>query len=925
MASLSKKEPNIYIFWEKISVFQKVLHRNKKNSSYILHDGPPYANGSIHMGHALNKILKDIIIKYKMLQGFYTPYIPGWDCHGLPIEHQLMQDMKTTKHDVDPVDFRKKAKDFANRFVLKQRDEFCRLGILGDWKNPYLTLNPHYEYGVIKVFYDLVSKGYIHRKLRPISWCGHCSTALADAEIEYKNKTSDAIFVKFKLIQSSCHNINVQMQSKNVFLVAWTTTPWTLPANVGLMIHPDIQYALVHMLQEDEIWIIGQDVISKILIDTLHLQEKQDYIVLEIQGKDIIGSVYERLFPNTGNLSQALCIESLEVSKDEGTGIVHVATGHGLTDYVEGHIKNRLPIVSILSDEGLYSEEVQYENLIHLAVPIPANKAIIQILTEKNLLVHQDTTVHSYPHCWRCTHPILYRSTSQWFLDMENDALRQKLLFHINTLNFIPNHGKNRIYKMVQNRPDWCISRQRIWGTPIPVIYCKDCSKALIDQAFIDSVLHSMQTLGSAFWFDLDIKDVLQRMNISDCPSCHSKNIVKEKDILDVWFDSGSSFQSVLKDYATEWATHHMTYPADLYLEGSDQHRGWFQSSLILSVATGGKAPYKSVLTHGFIVDAEGKKMSKSKKNVIKPEVIVQKYGADILRLIFGSTDYREDIRLSDATIQRSIDCYRKIRNTFRYVMGNLNDFSIEDKVSYHEISLLDQVFLAKLDTLFKKCIESYDQFVFHKLIGMIVEFCAVDCSAIYFDFSKDVLYIEKFDSLKRRSVQTVLYYILRSLIFLLTPIIPFTSEEIWQIGIEKKFWTQESVLLNHKFTYPDVFCNDKYAEYWRIIKALRTQVNLEIEKKKQTGAIKNSMEAHVKLYLDDKNKLRVLEKFKNDLSNIFLVACVEYAYSEKMSISVQSSTFIKCTHCWRYIKTPSSHQDDILCTRCYNILFVHE
>ena len=924
-ASLPQKEPIIYDFWNKIHLYQKILDKNSNNSKYILHDGPPYANGSIHIGHALNKILKDMIIKYKMLQGYYTPYIPGWDCHGLPIEHQLMQDLNTTKHDVDPNKFRKKAQKFASKFVAQQRDEFCRLGVLGDWDHPYLTLHPYYEYGIIKVLYDLVDKGYIYRNLRPVSWCTHCETALADAEIEYKDKKSDAIFVKFKLLQPSFQIDNVQMQSKDIFFIAWTTTPWTLPANVGLMLHPEIQYALVHMLQKDEIWIMSKETISKIFCETLHLTEGKDYSILQTQlGKRFVGSTYGRLFPQTGHLKEAVCIESSEVAEDEGTGIVHIATGHGTTDYFEGYIKNHLKIISLLTDRGVYSEELQYEDLINVSVPYVANEKIIQILIEKNLLVNHTKIVHSYPHCWRCLNPIVYRATYQWFLNIDHCDLRQRLLSHIDQLNFIPKYGRNRIYNMVKNRPDWCISRQKIWGTPIPIVYCADCSKIIINPAFVDSILTQVKSSGSSFWFELSLQNILIKMGISSCPYCQSTNIAQEKDILDVWFDSGSSFQSVLKD-CSEW-DHKMTYPADLYLEGSDQHRGWFQSSLILSVATGGISPYKSILTHGFIVDAEGKKMSKSRKNVINPEVIIKQYGADILRLTLAITNYQEDIRLSDVTIQRSIDYYRKIRNTIRYILGNLDDFSIKDQVSYCDMHLIDQMMLAKISTFFKQGLTFCDQFLFYKLISIIVEFCSVDCSAVYFDFSKDILYTEKSNSLKRRSVQTVLYYILKHVVFLLAPVLSFTGEEIWQIGIKKGFWTQESIFLNQKLECPDEFNNQEYVQYWQVIKELRTKINLEIEKNKQLGRINSSTEAHVRLCLSDKNTLHILEKFKDDLHHIFLVASVEYTDGPDVDISIQKSGFEKCVRCWRYTQEilRTNSQEDPLCVRCYHILFEH-
>lgn len=931
-ADLPLREPEMLDFWEKNQIYKQMLLKRKGCKKFVLHDGPPYANGHIHMGHALNKILKDMIVKFKAMNGFFSPYIPGWDCHGLPIEHQLMKELKKDKHSIDRLEFRKKAAEFAKQFVQIQKKEFKRLGILGDWKNPYLTLTPNYETVILKIFRELLLRGYIERGKKPVLWCPKCETALAEAEVEYEEKESPSVYVKFKLMQPIGGGIN----PNNQFVVIWTTTPWTLPANLGVMFGYALEYSLVLLKKskEKEEWIIAKNLVTKILEEKLKLQ-KNDYAIQKVySGKELASAIaYERIFPKTGNeeFGDGMCSD--QVSEEEGTGIIHIAPGHGEIDYLIGHIENELPVLSPVDDSGKFSNEVDYPELKGLFVLGKGNEKILEILDQqKKILVHQEKIRHSYPHCWRCKKPVIFRATPQWFLKIEKkiegDYLRVRLLQEIDKVLWIPEYGKNRIGGMIEQRPDWCLSRQRFWGTPIPIFYCKKCQEPLTDDQAVGMVEEIVGLEGSDIWFKEKPEYFLKNLKNFKCHQCGGEEFVQENDILDVWFDSGVSHEAVLKGDAPTitgdlWKDV-LNWPADLYLEGSDQHRGWFQTSLIPAVALHDKAPYKSVLTHGFIVDGEGKKMSKSLGNVIAPEDILKTYGADILRLWVAASDYREDIRLSQDILKGVAENYRKIRNTFRYLIGNLSDFDYsKNRLPYEKMLAIDRWALTRLSQVIQNCQKAYDSFEFHLVVVRLIEFCTTDCSSFYFDLLKDRLYTFREDSPERLSGQTVLYHILSSLLRLFAPILSFTCEEVWQIGFQNGHWQEASVFLKD---FPEIlpeWDDKKLHEKLAQILQIREKANLSLEAARRAGQIGSSLEARLIFSGGADTEKNILKSLQKDLAMIFIVSQVEMReLSGALEIAVEKAAGNKCVRCWRYDETVNkngSHPG--LCLRCVEMI----
>ena len=763
-ANLPQKEPQILDFWKKTDIYKKLTEKNKGKKKFILHDGPPYANGHIHLGTALNKILKDIVVKYKLMSGYYAPYIPGWDCHGLPIEYQLMKDLGKNKAAVDKIEFRKKAADFAMKFVAIQRDEFIRLGCFGDWENPYLTLKNGYESTIISVFRKLLKEGYIYRKLKPVYWCASCETALADAEVEYADHVSPSIFVKFPVTKFPPSLTTYHLPLTTSVLI-WTTTPWTLPANVAVAFQPSIDYVIAEVA-DGERYVFAE---ARLEYLKKNLKISDCKIILKIKGSQLEGITFQN--PVVSRESVGVLADF--VSLDEGTGIVHIAPGHGEDDYIVG-LKYNLPIVSPVDDKGRFTEDVkdfEGENVF------AANEKIIKFLEEKKMLLGRQDISHSYPHCWRCKKPIIFRATKQWFLSVQNKNLREQLLESVKKVNWVPQYGENRIKGMLEVRPDWCLSRQRLWGTPLPIIYCSDCDEPILDKNILEKIEKIISQYGSNKYLEMPIKEILTE-NIK-CKKCGSENFKKSDDILDVWFDSGvSSFAVLMTNKA-------LAFPADLYLEGSDQHRGWFQTSLIPSVALEKTPPYKNVLTHGFVVDGEGKKMSKSLGNVIVPQDIMKKYGAEILRLWVASENYQDDIRLSEEILTNVIDAYRKIRNTIRFMLGNFNGFTEKDKISYDELLDIDKWMLSKLQRLIADLKTGYDNYEFHKVFRLIYNFCIVELSSFYFNMLKDRLYTFNKKSKERLSAQTVIDEIFCKLLPFLAPFISFTAEETYQEYIE--------------------------------------------------------------------------------------------------------------------------------------------
>jgi len=913
-ANLPKKEPAILEDWAKIDL-RKLIKKNRKGSSkFILHDGPPYANGDIHIGHALNKILKDIIIKYKTMKGFDAPYVPGWDCHGLPVEHQLFKELGISKYEIDKVAFRKKAHKFAMKFVDIQKKQFERLGVFGDWKNPYLTLTSDYEEAILDSFQKLVEDGYVYRGLKPINWCIKCETALAEAEVEYENHTSPSTYVKFKLLnpEKLLTNCGVKLKADVYFLI-WTTTPWTLAANVALALHPNLEYSVVSV--ENELLIMADDLVAATMEKT--------GLKYTIEAK-IKGSELENLFCQHPFLERKSKVVLADyVSNEEGTGCVHTAPGHGVEDYQTG-LKYKLDIVMPVDIKGKFNETAGAE-LAGMHV-FKANKKILEILKEKGLLLLSEQLEHSYPHCWRCKKPAIIRATKQWFINVDHNELRKKTLLAIEDVSWIPEIGKSRISGMVNNRPDWCLSRQRYWGVPIPAFYCNGCGHELLDARVIEHVKKMVEKNGSDVWFTKEAKELLPKG--FKCPECKKGDFAKEEDILDVWFDSGVSHHAVLRKRKE------LTFPSDLYLEGSDQHRGWFQTALLTSMGMSGAKPFKSVLTHGFVVDGDGKKMSKSLGNVISPQEVINKYGTDILRLWVASSNYSDDIRISDQVLARAAEAYRKIRNTIKFILGNLYDFDPGgDTVEYSSRLEIDRWAISKAHTILKKINAFYENFEFYKIYRVLYNFCITELSSFYLDILKDRLYTAGRESNARRSAQSSLYEILLILEKLIAPILVFTAEDAWKNTKLKE--NAESVHLSEWPAIKDDLIDTDLEERWDKLINIRIYLMKEIEKKRTEGDVGSSLEARVELAVKDNEIFSFLNKYKEDLPAIFIVSEVKLIKVEEMpkefqqdenlggvGMLVEKASGQKCSRCWNYSRAVGSNEaHSSLCEKCVSVI----
>jgi len=904
-ANLAQREPDILKLWQEKKLYHEIRKKRKGQKKFILHDGPPYANGHIHLGHTLNKILKDIVVRFRTMQGYDCPYIPGWDCHGLPVEHQLFKELKITKEDIDRVSFRKKAYDYAMKFVGIQKEEFKRLGIFGEWDNPYLTLDKKYEAKIVWSFAQLVKKGYIYHGLKPVNWCSRCETALAEAEVEYEDLESDSIFVKFKITNSNNKDLAVD---DNTFIMIWTTTPWTLISNVAVAVHPDYDYVLLDTEK-------GRLILAKQLVGSFleHTKLQKNNIVKEFKGRELQGVAYAHPF----GYREGWVILANFVSLEDGVGCVHIAPGHGQEDYQAG-LENKLSIVMPVDEKGKFDESVKEFSGQHV---FKANKSIIAKLKQLDILLLDVKIKHSYPHCWRCKSPIIFRATKQWFMSVDKNSLRQKLLNEINKVAWVPAGGKERISSMVTLRPDWCLSRQRYWGVPIPALICKRCTQHVLDYEFIEHFSKIVEKEGTDAWFIRNTKELLPK-NFKH-KECGGQDFEKSEDILDVWFDSGVSHQAVLRDNAD------LALPCDLYLEGSDQHRGWFQTSLIPSVAIDGKAPYREVLTHGFTVDGEGKKMSKSLGNVIAPQEIYQKYGAEILRLWVASSNYSDDVRISKEIISRLVDAYRKIRNTARFILGNLSDFSPDkDSVGYEELNFVDKYMLYVLELHKNNIKNGYDnqteRYRFYKAYKEIYDFCNEELSSFYLDILKDRLYTHAKNSASRRGAQTVMYEILDSIVRLMAPILSFTAEEIWQhMPKREKDKGIESV---HLLDWPsriDIFSNKQVYNDFREIFDLRDIINKALEEKRAQGKIGSSLEAKLILNLGE-NLFSTFSKYQKDLPFLFIVSQVELKKTNdgKNSISIDHAEGEKCQRCWNFSKSVGAIKEHpILCQRCHKAI----
>ncbi|MDN5345289.1 MAG: isoleucyl-tRNA synthetase [Clostridia bacterium] len=906
-ANLPQREPEILKFWEEHDIYHQVQEANKGKPRFILHDGPPYANGHLHLGHTLNKILKDIIVKYHSMNGYDAPYVPGWDTHGLPIEQQAIKDLGLNRHAIDVVEFRNRCRDYALKYVAIQREEFKRLGVRGDWEHPYLTLEPAYEAIQIGIFGEMAKKGYIYKGLKPVYWCTDCETALAEAEVEYGERRSPSIYVKFPVKDS-----RGLFAAAGSYVVIWTTTPWTLPANVAIALHPDFKYVLVRA--GEECYLMAEELYRQVL----ELVGINDYqVVATFTGTELEGVVCR----NPLLERDSVVILGEHVTLEQGTGCVHTAPGHGLEDYEVG-MRYHLPVLSPLDDQGRFTAEGgQFAGLF----VDDANKAVVQELEARGALLKLEFIQHQYPHCWRCKHPVIFRATEQWFASI--DGFRQQALAAIKGVKWIPAWGEDRIYNMVAERSDWCISRQRTWGVPIPIFYCADCGKEIINDATIKHLQQLFREYGSNVWFAREAQDLVPEG--LKCPACGARQFRKETDIMDVWFDSGSSHAAVLTTRPE------LGWPADLYLEGSDQHRGWFNSSLSTAVATRGRAPYRQVLTHGFLVDEEGRKMSKSLGNGIDPADVIREKGADVLRLWVASADYRRDVAASPGIMQQLTEAYRKIRNTCRFLLANLYDFDpAKDTVARAEMLAIDRWAMDRLQRLVVRVTQAYDDYEFHVVYHAIHNFCAVDLSAVYLDIIKDRLYTWPAASQGRRSAQTVLYETINVLVRLLTPILAFTSEEIWRY-LPQREARPASVQLGGWPRVQEEFLDDDLRARWDRILQVRDVVTRALERGRQEQGLGNSLNAAVHLYPDE-DLYQLLQPLAADLATIFIVSHAELhppggeapakAFTAEevpgLKVLVEAARGEKCERCWMVSPTVGQDKEHpTLCQRCTAVL----
>jgi isoleucyl-tRNA synthetase len=925
-ANLPEREPEILKFWESEKIYEKMGAGNMGHGTYILHDGPPYANGHIHIGHALNKILKDIIVKYKSMQGFHCPYVPGWDCHGLPIELEVDKGLGARKGEIDILQKRALCREYAGKFVDIQREEFKRLGVFGDWSSPYLTMSYDYEGSIARELMAFVRGGYVYKGKKPVHWCPSCVTALAEAEVEYADKESPSIYVRFRVVAEDLARLG--LEGREAYLVIWTTTPWTLPANLALALHPDLDYE-AWPDKAGAVYIMAKELVPQLVkTEGGMIAPGSSEPLSTFKGKDLAGLRAEHPFIRR----RSRVIVGDFVTVGEGTGVVHVAPGHGEEDYEAG-LKEGLDILAPVDDHGKFSGS-GVEEIEGLFV-FKANEPIMEILRRSGSLLREERLTHSYPHCWRCKRPVIFRATEQWFISMEHLELRGKSLKEIDRVVWVPAWGKERIYGMVERRPDWCISRQRAWGVPIAVFTCSGCGEILREEAVLERVVRLFEERGADVWFERATEELLP--GAAKCGRCGGGSFTKEKDILDVWFDSGVS-HTILK------AERGLSWPADMYLEGSDQHRGWFQSSLLASVGTRGSAPYGTVLTHGFVVDGKGKKMSKSLGNVVAPQDIIKATGAEILRLWVSAEDYRGDVRISKEIMARLTEAYRKIRNTARFLLGNLHDFDGGDWSG--SLLEIDRWAMSRLQGLIRRVTEAYEGFDFHEVYHRIYNFCVVDMSAFYLDILKDRLYTFRRDSAERRAAQWVLREVLMAMTRLMAPVLSFSAEEIWRFIKDRP---AGSVFLTRMPVAEERFVDPALEEKWAGLMAVREEVNKALELKRAEKFIGNSLEARVVLYLPDADAYRInfnfMKEYEGFLPALFIVSQVEMRkYSPQMegqgikseewmrhaTHKTDENTFIliekasgeKCQRCWNWSPFVGTFPDSPeICDRCHGTL----
>lgn len=897
-AGLPKSEPVTLKNWEEENLYENLMKLNEGKPLFVLHDGPPYANGNIHLGHALNKILKDFIVRYKNMAGFKAPYVPGWDTHGLPTELKARQKAGVgNSAEISIVELRKMCEEFVTGYIDDQRSQFKRLGVIGEWDNPYITLNPEFEAEQIRVFAEMAAKGYIYKGLKPVYWCPECKTALAEAEIEYAEDPCHSIYVKFKTKDDKGVFSAMGIDPSKVSFVIWTTTTWTLPANVAICVGPRFEYSVIKT--GDEYLVMATDLFKS----ALEVAEITDYeVVATVKGSELEYITTAHPFLDR----ESLVIVGEHVTLESGTGCVHTAPGHGVDDYNVCLNYPEIPVICPVDSNGVLTDEAgQFAGL----TTNEANKKIALYLDENGSLFALKKIVHQYPHCWRCKTPILFRATDQWFCSVED--FKDDAVNAINNVEWIPAWGRDRITNMVRERKDWCISRQRKWGVPIPIFFCKDCGEAHIEREAMMAVADLFEKEGSNAWYNHSAEEILPEG--TKCKKCGCTDFDKEKDIMDVWFDSGSSHTAVVKK------RDNLKFPADLYLEGNDQYRGWFQSSLLTSVATTGEVPYKTVLTHGMILDDESRKMSKSLGNGISPQDVIKQYGADVLRLWVASTDYQTDVHISNDILKQISESYRKIRNTARYILGNISDFDPDkDMVNLDKLMPIDRWALAKLNELQTRVKESYDKYEFHIVYHSIHNFCVVDMSNFYLDVLKNRLYLEKPDSIQRRAAQTAIYIILNAMTRMIAPILAYTSDEIWKFMPHSASDNADHIIYNEMPAPVVVDADEAFMAFWDKIHELRDEVKKSLEPLIKEKTIKGSLEAKVTLSAGGE-KLEFLKKAEPELTDAFIVSAIEIIDNNgELEISVEKAEGEKCERCWTISKTVGqSAEHPTICAHC--------
>ena len=912
-ANLPQNEPRWLDQWQTGNIYKLIREKSHGRPKFVLHDGPPYANGKIHIGHALNKVLKDFIVKSRTMMGFDSPYVPGWDCHGLPIEHAVGKELGAKRNDMSASEIRRACRQFAAKYVDIQREDFVRLGVFGDWDNPYMTMAFDYEADIAETLGRFFQTGLVYKGLKPVHWCTFDQSALAEAEVEYEEHTSPSVYVRFRLTDESVDSLDLPVE-KATFAVIWTTTPWTLPANLAIALHPDFEYAVVDF--NGDHYIVASDLVPRVT----KLFGWTDYKVVKVyKGSSLEHLRYRHAFlPREG-----VFILGDYVTLEQGTGLVHTAPGHGADDFYAGQ-RYGLEIYTPVNHRGEFTPEVLHWAGKHV---FKANPEIVEHLRERGVLVFSDTVTHQYPHCWRCKNPIIFRATEQWFIRMDNEgatgdateSLRQRALDEVRKVKWVPAWGIDRITGMVENRPDWCISRQRLWGVPITVLYCETCNEAITSPEFFAKVSALFRAEGADAWYEHPASDFVPDGHRCKCGSATFR---KELDILDVWFDSGSSHVAVCKRRPE------LTWPASVYVEGHDQHRGWFQSSLLIGTGVEGGAPYEQVITHGFVVDEKGRKMSKSLGNVISPQDVVKQNGADILRLWVAMIDYRDDMAMSKEIVARISEGYRKIRNTARYLLANLSEFDPAQALPVEQLQPVDRWILDRAARAFQRCQQAYGEYEFHTVYHRLLDLCTVDLSSVYLDASKDTMYCEAPSSNARRSAQTVMHKILEGLVTTVAPILSFTAEEMYAAMPGEK---EKSVHLAEFVKFDNATLPAADVQAWERVFRVREAVTRVLERARAAQQIGQSLEADIELQTDVTPQA-LMGTLGLDLAKLFIVSHVDFrppaeAAAEtvdlenlgRIGIVMKPARGRKCGRCWQYREEVAEAGQP--CDRCQSVL----